>query len=220
MQLRQYVQVKYHKQRKWNSSVLWFSLISLHAKNNSGEPLRLNSKPGSGFVELSSTSDNAWSLWRVLFYQPTYDGDIDWEPYNYVLRNTFYLVNKKNDCAVAFNDRVPVFVKKPGNPLKFKVFSDMSVAQDVAETEINLGAHEDGRRSYGQRGNLPCIGIGIDKVSLTIFHELSDANDRFPLIHACIFDTQITLQILSTKTRVISTSKALLQHFDAQANFW
>ncbi|XP_040966554.1 uncharacterized protein [Gossypium hirsutum] len=59
--------VKYHKQRKWKSSVLWFSLISLHAKDNSGEPLRLNSKPGSGFVELSSTSDNAWSLWRVLF---------------------------------------------------------------------------------------------------------------------------------------------------------
>ncbi|TYH44733.1 hypothetical protein ES332_D11G215800v1 [Gossypium tomentosum] len=212
--------VKYHKQRKWNSSVLWFSLISLHAKDNSGEPLRLNSKPGSGFVELSSTSDNAWSLWRVLFYQPTYDGDIDWEPYNCVLRNSFYLVNKKNDCAVAFNDRVPVFVKKPGNPLKFKGLSDMSVAQDVAETEINLGAHEDGKRSYGQRGNLPCIGISIDKVSLTIFHELSDANDRFPLLHACIFDTQITLQILSTKTRVISTSKALLQHFDAQANFW
>ncbi|KAG4175488.1 hypothetical protein ERO13_A11G188400v2 [Gossypium hirsutum] len=212
--------VKYHKQRKWKSSVLWFSLISLHAKDNSGEPLRLNSKPGSGFVELSSTSDNAWSLWRVLFYQPTYDGDIDWEPYNCVLRNTFYLVNKKNDCAVAFNDRVPVFVKKPGNPLKFKVLSDMSVAQDVAETEINLGAHEDGKRSYGQRGNLPCIGISIDKVSLTIFHELSDANDRFPLLHACIFDTQITLQILSTKIRVISTSKALLQHFDAQANFW
>ncbi|XP_039010299.1 uncharacterized protein LOC120139014 [Hibiscus syriacus] len=222
--------VKYHTQRKWSSSVFWFSLISLHAKDNSGEPLRLNSNPGSGFVELSSTSDNAWSLWRVIFYESTYEGDIDWEPYNHVLRNTFYLVNKKNDCAVAFNDRVPVFVKKPGNPFKFKVLSDVSVAQEVAThdmyfmnsfgTKIDLGAHEDGKRSYWQSGKLPCIGIGIDKVSLTIFHEFSDANDRFPLLHACIFDTQLNLQMLSTKSRVISTSKALLQYFDAQANFW
>ncbi|GMI65987.1 hypothetical protein like AT3G50380 [Hibiscus trionum] len=221
--------VKYHQQRKWTSSVFWFSLISLHAKDNSGEPLRLNSNPGSGFVELSSTSDNAWSLWRVIFYESTYEGDIDWEPYNHVLRNTFYLVNKKNDCAVAFNDRVPVFVKKPGNPFKFKVLSDMSVAQEVgtnmystnsSETKIHLGANEDGKRSYWQSRNLPCIGISIDKVSLTIFHEFSDANDRFPLLHASIFDAQLTLQMLSVKARIISTSKALLQYFDAQTNLW
>ncbi|KAK9044527.1 hypothetical protein V6N11_058426 [Hibiscus sabdariffa] len=222
--------VKYHKQRKWTSSISWFSLISLHAKDNSGEPLRLNSNPGSGFVELSSTSDNAWSLWRVLFYESTYEGDIDWEPYNHVLRNTFYMINKKNDCAVAFNDRVPVFVKKPGNPFKFKVLSDMSVVQEVgtynmycmnaSETNIPLGAHEDGKRSYWQSRNLPCIGISIDKVSLTIFHEFSDPNDRFPLLDACIVDAQLTLQMLSTKARVLSTSKALLQYFDAQTNIW
>ncbi|XVF17781.1 hypothetical protein REPUB_Repub10bG0153200 [Reevesia pubescens] len=223
--------VKHHRQRKWNSSILWFSLISLHAKNNSGEPLRLNSYPGSGFVELSSTTDNAWALWRVLSYEPeTYEGDIDWEPYNQVLRNALYLVNKKNDCAVAFNDRVPVFVRKPGNPFKFKVLTDMSVAQDVVTystypmnssgTKMNHSAHEDGEGSYRQSGNLPCIGITINKVALTIVHELSDTNDRFPLLHACFDDTQLTLQILSTKARVISTSKALLQYFDAQAKLW
>ncbi|XP_022751328.1 uncharacterized protein LOC111300016 isoform X3 [Durio zibethinus] len=223
--------VKYHKQRKWNSSILWFSLISMHAKSNSGEPLRLNSYPGSGFVELSSTTDNAWALWRVLSYEPeSYEGDIDWEPYNQVLRNNWHLVNKKNDCAVAFSDRVPVFVRRPGNPFKFKVLSDMSVSQDVVTysmypiessgTKMGHSAHEDGEGSYWQSGNLSCIGITIDKVALTIVHELSDTNDRFPLLHACIDDTQLTLQILSTKARVISTSKALLQYFDAQTNFW
>ncbi|OMO56804.1 hypothetical protein CCACVL1_26268 [Corchorus capsularis] len=200
--------VKYHKERKWKSSVLWFSFISLHAKNNSGEPLRLNSCPGSGFVELSSTTDNAFSLWRVVPYESeAYEGDIDWEPYNQVLKNTLYLVNKKNDCAVAFNDRVPVFVMKPGNPFKFKVLSDILVPQD-------------GGRNYGPSGNLPCIAITIDTVSMTIVHELSDANDRFPLLRGCIDDTQLTFQILSTRARVISTSKALLQYFDAQTNFW
>ncbi|OMO84165.1 hypothetical protein COLO4_22188 [Corchorus olitorius] len=163
--------VKYHKERKWKSSVLWFSFISLHAKNNSGEPLRLNSCPGSGFVELSSTTDNAFSLWRVVPYESeAYEGDIDWEPYNQVLKNTLYLVNKKNDCAVAFNDRVPVFVMKPGNPFKFKVLSDILVPQD-------------GGRNYGPSGNLPCIAITIDTVSMTIVHELSDANDRRDFLH-------------------------------------
>ncbi|XVF61920.1 hypothetical protein PTKIN_Ptkin08bG0173700 [Pterospermum kingtungense] len=223
--------VKHHKERKWNSSVLWFSLISLHAKNKSGEPLRLNSYPGSGFVELSSTSDNAWALWRVLSYEPeTYEGDVDWEPYNRALKNTLYLVNKKNDCAVAFNDRVPLFVRKPGNPFKFKVLSDMSFSQYVESystyarnssgTKMNHSAHQDGEGSYWLSENLPCIGITIDKVDLTVVHELSDANDRFPLLRACIDDTQLTLQILSTKARVISTSKALLRYFDARTNFW
>ncbi|KAK6258440.1 hypothetical protein SCA6_012914 [Theobroma cacao] len=221
--------VKYQKQ-KWNSSALLFSLVSLHAKNNSGEPLRLNSYPGSGFVELSSTTNNSWALWSILSCKrETYDGDIDWEPYNQGLRNTFYLVNKKNGCAVAFSDTVPVFVRKPGNPFKFKVFSDMSVAQDVVTystyplnssgTEVNQSAHEDGE-SYWESQNLPCIDITIDKVAFTVVHELSDTNDRFPLLHGCINGTQLTLQILSTKARVICTSKALLQYFDAQTNSW
>lgn len=202
----------------------------MHAKNNSGEPLRLNSYPGSGFVELSSTTNNSWALWSILSCKrETYDGDIDWEPYNQGLRNTFYLVNKKNGCAVAFSDTVPVFVRKPGNPFKFKVFSDMSVAQDVVTystcplnssgTEVNQSAHEDGE-SYRESRNLPCIDITIDKVAFTVVHELSDTNDRFPLLHGCINGTQLTLQILSTKARVICTSKALLQYFDAQTNSW
>ncbi|XVE87220.1 hypothetical protein DITRI_Ditri18aG0098600 [Diplodiscus trichospermus] len=223
--------VRHHKQRKWNSSVMWFSLISLHAKNSLGEPLQLNSSQGSGFVELSSTTDNAWALWRVLSCEPeTYEGDIDWGPYNQALRNTLFLVNKKNECAVAFNDRVPVFVRKPGNPFKFKLLSDMSVTQDVviyntypmnsSGTKMNHSARQDGEGSYWQSGNMPCICITIDKVDITIVHELSDTIDRFPLLHACIDDSQLILQILSTKARVLSTAKAFLQYFDAQTNFW
>lgn len=203
----------------------------MYAKNKSGEPLRLNSFAGSGFVELSSTTDNAWALWRVHSYEPeNYEGDVDWEPYNQALRNTLYLVNKKNDCAVAFNDRVPLFVNKPGNPFKFKVLSDMLVGQYVGAystyprnssgTKMDHCAHQDGEGSYWQSRNYPCIGITVEKVDLTVVHELLDTNDRFPLLHACIYDTQLTLQILSAKARVICTSKSLLQYFDARTNFW
>uniref|UniRef100_F6I7D8 Vacuolar protein sorting-associated protein 13 VPS13 adaptor binding domain-containing protein n=1 Tax=Vitis vinifera TaxID=29760 RepID=F6I7D8_VITVI len=125
--------VKYHKHRRWNLPVSWFSLISLHAKSDSGEPLRLNCRPGSGFVDISSTNDSEWALWRTVSYKPeSYEGDADWEPYSQLTKNTFYLINKKNDCAVAFVDGIPEFVRKPGNPFKLKVFHDSSLACDVA----------------------------------------------------------------------------------------
>ncbi|GLT39068.1 hypothetical protein SLA2020_132760 [Shorea laevis] len=222
--------VKYHVQRKWNSSILWFSLISLHAKNNSGEPLRINCHPGSGFVAISSTTDNAQALWRTLSCEPeSYKGDIDWEPYNQLLKNTFYLVNKKNDSGVAFIDDIPEFIRKPGNPFKLKVLSNLSLFHDVTAnhrssnlsgTDMPIRADEDRGITYGQSRNLSSICITIEYVALTIVHELSDAKDRFPLFQACVTDFQLNLQILSSKTRVISTSKALLNYFDAQTSLW
>ncbi|KAL5752815.1 hypothetical protein ACOSQ2_023322 [Xanthoceras sorbifolium] len=222
--------VKHHKQRRWKSSVLWFSLISLYAKNDLGQPLRLNYRSGSYFVDISCTDDSGSALWRVFPCEPQSDkGDADWEPCNELIKRTFYLVNKKNDSAVAFIDGVPEFVKKPGNPFKFKVFPNLSMAPDVVTSERYLDASdtnqcciesEDGKRTSWKSGRLPSIDITIDKVSLTIVHELLDAKDRFPLLCGCISNTQLIIQILSTKTRVISTSSALLSYFDAQKILW
>ncbi|KAI5581654.1 hypothetical protein BDE02_07G032300 [Populus trichocarpa] len=201
--------VKHHKQGMWKSSVLWFSLISLHAKNNVGEPLRLNYHSGSGFVGISSANDSGWSLWRILPCEPeSYNSDIDWEPYNKLVKDTFYLVNKKSDSAVAFVDGVPLFVKKPGHPFKFKVCNQFP------------WTHEDAGRISGQCRSLPCLQIKIDHVSVTIVHELLDTRDRFPLLRGCISNTELNLQILYYKTRVMSTSIALLDYFDAQKNLW
>ncbi|EXB37240.1 hypothetical protein L484_020299 [Morus notabilis] len=161
--------VKYH-QKKWISSTLWFSLISLHAKNDLGKPLRLNYCPGSGFVDISSTDDGGWASWRIVFRETeSYDSDIDWEPYNKLVKKNFYLVNKKNDCAVAFVDGIPEFVRKPGNPFKFKVFDNLFIACDVGNTDSH--PLEDSRtseqdntslvegRTSVQCGKLPCIDI-------------------------------------------------------------
>ncbi|KAH9711641.1 vacuolar protein sorting-associated protein [Citrus sinensis] len=223
--------VKYHKQKRWMSSVLWFSLISLYAKNDLGEPLRLNYRSGSCFVDISSSDDSSCALWRMLpCDSESYRGDVDWEAQNQLVKDTFYLVNKKNDCAVAFIDGVPEFVKKPGNSFKFKEFNNLSVTRDLvvsdgysldaSGTNVCRTEHDDEDKTSEKSGGLPCIHIKIDKVALTVVHELLDTKDRLPLLCACMSDTQIAVQSLSTKARVMSTSRALLSYFDAQRNLW
>lgn len=213
------------------SQVVWFSLISLHAKNDLGEPLRLNYSPGSGFVDISSTNDRSWALWRLLSCEPkSYKGDIDWEPYNQLVKRTFYLVNKKNDCAVAFVNGIPEFVRKPGNPFKLKVFHHLSLARDTVkldshpveapQTRLQHDVHLGEEKASGLSNNPPRIDIRIDKISLTVVHELFDTKDRFPLLCGCISNVNLILQVLSTKTRVISTSSTAVYYFDAQRSLW
>ncbi|XP_038718872.1 uncharacterized protein LOC120011821 isoform X2 [Tripterygium wilfordii] len=222
--------VKHHTQRIWKSSVLWFSLSSLYAKSASGEPLRLNCHPGSGFLYISGTDDSGRSLWRILSCETEgYKGDINWEPYNQWIKDTFYLVNKKNDCAVAFVDGIPEFVKKPGHPFKFKVFNDLTQFHDLvmpcrhSARASRTGMHFSGEnedRNSGQMGTLLCVEISIDNVALTIVDEFSDTRERFPLLRGSISDIQLHVQILSTKTRIVSTSRVLLNYFDSQINMW
>lgn len=202
----------------------------MYAKNGTGEPLRLNYRPGSCFVDLSSANDNRWALWRALSCEPeNTDGDIDWEPNNQLVQKTFYLLNKKNDSAVAFVDGIPEFVPKPGNPFKLKVFHNVSVARDVkmdrylgeaSVTGLQHDALRDDGKTSVRSGKLPCIDITFDNISLTVFHELVDTKNMFPLLRGCIDRTKLTVQILPSKTRVISTSTALLDYFDAQKNLW
>lgn len=224
-----FLKVKYHSQRRWGSSILWFSLLSLHAKNDLGEPFRLNYRPGSGFVDISSTDDGARAGWRIQSCEPeSVESDTDWEPYNQLVRKNFYLVNKKNDCAIAFVDGVPEFVKKPGNPFKFKVFHDLPVAHGFGNadshplegprTRLQQNASSNDETS-GKSGKFPCIDIAVEKISLTIVDELFDRRDVFPLLRASI-DAKITVQILSTRTRVISTLTASVYHFDSRRDAW
>lgn len=222
-----FLQVKHCTQRRWKSTVLWFSLISLFAKNDMGVPLRLNFRPGSCFVDISCTNDGGCALWRVCSHQAeSYEGVTDWEAFNQSVKGTFYLVNKKNNSAIAFVDGAPEFVRKPGNPIKFKVFNDLSVAYDVPEKDsypriaLQTCLHTNAENTSWQGGKLPCIDIKIEKISLNIVHELSDPEDVFPLICLSITNTQLTIQSLATKSRVISTSSAEIHYFDAQRNLW
>ncbi|CAK9151536.1 unnamed protein product [Ilex paraguariensis] len=222
--------VKYHNPRLWKSPVQWFSLISLHAKSDSGESLKLNFRPGSGFVDISRCNDSGWALWRMLPYKPqTYEGDTQLESYSPIAKKSFYLVNKKNDCGIAFVDGVFEFVGKPGNPFKWKVFPNPSLAYDnllpdsyaagASRTNLlDLPMNED--RNSEQIGKLSCINVTIDKVTLTIVHELADTREKLPLLQGSINTTDFVVQILCTKARIMSRLEMLLYYFDAQRNLW
>lgn len=202
----------------------------MYAKNDSGQPLRLNCRSGSVFVDISCSEDSGLALWKMFPCESESDqSDVDLEPHKELVKRTFYLVNKKNDSAVAFIDGVPEFVRKPGNPFKFKVFNNLQMIPHSVASETNLDAagsnhlgigSEDERSSSRKTSRLPCVDIKIDEVSLTIVHELLDRMDMFPLLRGCISSTQLMIQILPTKTRVINKSSALLSYFDAQKNLW
>lgn len=206
---------------------MWFSFISLFAKNDMGVPLRLNFQPGSCFVDISCTNDGGCALWRV--YPPqgeNYVGITDSEASNQSMKRTFYLVNKKNDSAIAFVDGALEFVRKPGSPIKFKVFNDITAAYGVSETASyprmapQTTLRTDEESTSWQGGKHPCIDIRIEKISLNIVHELSDTEYLFPLICLFINNTQLIIQTLATKSRVISTSSAVAHYFDAERNLW
>ncbi|XP_048138871.1 uncharacterized protein LOC115740159 isoform X2 [Rhodamnia argentea] len=222
--------VNYHSQRRWRSSILWFSLTSLHAKDESGNPVQLAYRQGSGFVEVSSSSNGSWALWRAdPCKTDNSESDIEKDAYNQLVKHTFYLVNKKNDSAIAFVNGVPEFVGKPGNRFKFKVLQhtassddramlDMGGSMDVLGRDLHDNEHVPEERK--SRVLLPRIDVKVDKVSVTIVHELLGTVDTIPLLQGHIVDAQFTVQSLPVKVRIMCTFRVLLDYFDAQKNAW
>lgn len=208
-----------------------FSLISLYAKDALGEPLRLNGQPRSDFVDVSGSTDSAWATWNILPYGPdSYDGNSEWDSYCLPVKNTFYLVNNKNDQSIAFIDGVLEFVSKPGNPFKWKVFSDPLPSGNNLYLESCLlrapgTAVEDNSRTSDNSelrtaDKLGGVTIVIDKATLTIFHGLSDTMEKFPLLQGSIGSTDVIVQMSNTKARFMSRLEITLHFFDAQRNLW
>ncbi|XP_050944650.1 uncharacterized protein LOC103484730 isoform X3 [Cucumis melo] len=218
-----------YKKRRISSSSVWFSLISLYAKNAAGKQLRLNCCPQSGVVNISGTDDRDTTLWRIFSSTPRgQNGDTDWEAYNHFSKRSFYLVNKNNDCGIAFVDGFPEFVRKPGNPFKFKIIRDFPTVHGVTDyltgtTGTTGTSHEQNsnldERLSGTKETFPIIDIS-SYFSLTIVHDISDTSDILPLICGCLSNMKLTLQISSNKTRVLCTSTAELHYFDARRYLW
>ncbi|XP_039116930.1 uncharacterized protein LOC120252825 isoform X3 [Dioscorea cayenensis subsp. rotundata] len=224
--------VSYYK--RWGSRASSFSLLSLYAKNDEGEPLRLNFCPGSDFVEISSSDDKSWAQWQFYPYMSdNYEDDNVVKSYGISVKNALYLVNKKNNSAVAFVDGRPEFVKKPGNPLKAKVIKRTSQTIDIekqdvsnkfssrtSETNVQGGSFSGSGEESVLENNPPHINITIDSISLTILHEVSDKNHKMPLLQSCINDMNVIGQVLPSKFRIISLLNFATQYFDAQKDLW
>lgn len=226
-----YAQVKHHKQGMWRQQTRYFSLISLYAKDESGQPLRLNSRPRSDFVDISGSNDSAWAFWTALPYRPeVHDDDSELEKYHLPAKNTFYLVNKKNDRALAFIDGVLEFVAKPGNPFKFKVFQDFPPAGNglcsdcysglALERGLPCNSRVTDERDLSNIKRVWGVSILINKVAVTIVHELADTMERFLLLQGTIDCTEVIVQMSNTKARFMCRLAVMLHNFDARRNIW
>ncbi|CAA7399486.1 unnamed protein product [Spirodela intermedia] len=212
-----------------------FSLTSLHAKEIGGEPLCLNYSPGSGFVEISKR-DKGYALWKVVPYKAENygdDDDVEFSSYCMSSRKAFYLVNHKNNSGVSFVDGFPEFVKNPGSPFKMKVLHELNRVCDAVERNFprshivgpddsnsqGQGSCDDESR-YLEGASLLHISIKIERISITMFHEISDADDKFPLVRCRIGDVDIIGQILPSKFRLICTYFIAMDYFNAKMNSW
>ncbi|XP_073288877.1 uncharacterized protein [Primulina huaijiensis] len=221
--------VKYHNLWQWKSKAQYFSLISLYAKDDSGKSLRLSSNPRSRFVDISCSSDNESALWRMLsFENDAFEDAVELEFSSPLAKRTFHLLNKNNGCAVAFTDGVLEFVSKPGNLFKWKVFSDPgpgnnmlpNISWDSSETNLQSDSNISELGDSRTNRNLLGITITLDKVTLTIVHELLNTEEKFPLLQGSVVPNQTIIQISKSKLRVMNTSVIVLYYFDAERNSW
>ncbi|XP_074349870.1 uncharacterized protein LOC141689470 isoform X3 [Apium graveolens] len=215
--------VKYHYQRRWGSTVLWISLTSLSAKSDFGESLRLNCRAGSSFVDISSSSDSAWALWKIHpFKAVNYYGDTDIDSYSLVAANMFHLINRKNDRGIAFVDDSLECVSKPGSPFKLKVFQNYVLARDINVLDTYpVEALENGiKEGSDKTESQTCISIKVDKCIVTIVHEISTTKEKIPLLQLSIVNQELLMQILHVKARIMSRLNVVLYYFDAQRNLW
>lgn len=177
----------------------------------------MNCNPRSNFVELSSAANSGSTHWRSLPCKSTgFEDDNELESLNNVERNLVYMINKKNNCAIAFVEGALEFVSQPGNPFKWKVFNEFPMARDPLLLD-NISVKES---NTGAQDVSPFINITIDKISLTICHELSDTTEKFPLLQMSMAVPECIIQIMHAKTRVMTRLVYELYSFDAQRNLW
>ncbi|XP_059063306.1 uncharacterized protein LOC131071412 isoform X6 [Cryptomeria japonica] len=207
--------VKYNEKSK-----LWFSLLSVHARNHDGEPYCVHYHPGSSLIDVSSTKNNAWELWcSIPFKHKEEDAEEELDFRGHSYDKTLYFVNKKSNGGFAFVNGLPMLVKKPGNPLKLKTFqhADFQTGETERDGSIN------GQPSYELAAKasvlrLEKVNVIVEKLDVTILYETSGMSHFFPLFRACMDSAQYVLQVSSSKLRIISTLRFTLQTYEAQRN--
>lgn len=180
------------------------------------------------------------------FKPDAYEDAIGLESSTFVSKRTFHLLNKKNDCAVAFIDGMLEFVSKPGNLFKWKVFNDPGpvcnnllpnrlTAEELSSGTI-VSSEQQGSTDAGPdlqsdlnatdmgalrtNANLMGITFNMEKATLTIVHELSETEEKFPLLQGCIMPNQTIVQISDVKVRIMNRCEVILYYFDGQKNSW
>ncbi|XP_078436701.1 vacuolar protein sorting-associated protein, putative (DUF1162) isoform X2 [Wolffia australiana] len=202
-------------------------LTSLHAKDINGEAVCLNFSSGSGIVEVSKRCGRP-SLWKLVPYNVENCWDAsDVESFASLSssRKAFYLVNYKSNCGVAFVDGVPECVKNPGNPIKLKVFHELTQVHDTVERNLPISnsqgqGYSDDRGQHLKGTILLHVNIKMERISVTVFEEVSGVEEQIPLVRGCIDDVNVIGQILDSKFRLMCTYFVGLDYYNSQMNLW
>lgn len=214
-------QVHYHdlNQRKW------FSLVSLYAKSQDGEPLRVHFSQGSGLAEISSTNDGSCESWQCVPYKTKKDLESsDFDNYSYNSREMVLLVNKKSNGYLAIVDCMPMIVGKPGNPYKVK---EVCFTEDNSTSNVGDGEEADGsmggidlEEKAVRLINIPQLTFEIESISATILYEAGGGTHLLPLARCRMQAIRALAQLGAHKTRFMSGCNLFLEYFEAQANSW
>ncbi|EPS71292.1 hypothetical protein M569_03462, partial [Genlisea aurea] len=229
--------IKYKKSRMWKSEAEYFTLTSLYAEKNYGESLRLNFHARSRVVDISCTDENPSALWKMLpFKSDAYENSTELEYSTSLSRGLFHLVNKKNDFGVAFTNGILEFISKPGNLFKWKVFdghnppgsSSLSpnwlrvkgTSSLSPESSELHDSHTSEKGEIKKKERPFGILIAVNKVAVTVCHELSSSEERFPLLQVSLMPNQIIVQVSDSKVRVMNSFEVNLYYFNGQQNLW
>jgi hypothetical protein len=226
------LQVK-HQKNSSTSKTVWFSLLSLHARNSEGEPFRVHYRPGSGLADIATINDKSWELWQcvpsesVVADEGTEELDIRRS------RSVFHLVNQKSKSGLALLDGAPVLVKQPGHPFKVKILAqpykakeNISSSSSSPDGSVVVGGGEELQHAQDVEGEaivaatVPLVKCDIQNVALTLLYETAGGLHLLPLLRLHMYDMGAVLQVGSFKTRAMSGCNISLDYFEAQSNCW
>lgn len=118
--------------------------------------------------------------------------------------------------------------KKPGNPLKLKIFSPATLRKtpplDTLPTNVS---DRDGSLKLDPleeetliTTSVPRVKVIVNMFVITILYEASGAIHFFPLLRVYMDSTESVVQVSSHKFRTISTFKIGLESYEAQSDQW
>ncbi|MCO5611967.1 hypothetical protein L7F22_066227 [Adiantum nelumboides] len=215
--------VKYQRNSRDNSQ-LWFSLLSVSARNADGEAFRVHYRPGSGLADISSTHDGSWELWQAHPYKcSSKEGDGDIDLYSDLNRNLFHLVNQKSKQGLALATGAPMMVKQPGSPFKFKVLQSSVPILPSPQVEMqspSLSTRDSKGCPSGPASSVPQVELKVGRIVFTLLHESGGGKYLLPLLRGSTEDTEAVMHIQSLKIRLIGGCKFVFEYLEAHVNQW
>lgn len=137
-------------------------------------------------------------------------------------------MNFTRGSSLAFVNARLQLVKKPGNPLKLKIFSPATLRKTLPFDTLPTNVSDrDGSLKLDPleeetliTTSVPRVKVTVNMFVITILYESSGAIHFFPLLRVYLDSAESVVQVSSHKFRIISTFKIGLESYEAQTDNW